>query len=223
VTTASTERDRIRDALRDHGHALARDLGIAHETGAALADALRVQYDRWPRRYHDARHLLACVRACAEVRASLPAPREIAFALWFHDAVYRPWRRDNEARSALQARRAALHLALGEAFAERVSRLVLATAHLADTGREHADPATDWVLDIDLGILGSAPDAYDRYERDVRREYFYLMPRTWQRGRAAVLRHFLAQPAIYRTPHFRARLEAAARANLQRALERLAA
>jgi predicted metal-dependent HD superfamily phosphohydrolase len=223
VIDAATEGEPVRDALRDHGHALAAQLGIARASGAALADSLRRDYERWPRRYHDARHLLACLRACAEVRERLPAPCEIAFALWFHDVVYRPWRHDNEARSALRAGRAALHLGLGEAFAERVSTLVLATAHLADTSRAHRDPAVDWVLDIDLGILGAAPEVYDRYERDVRREYFYLPPRTWRRGREAVLRHFLAQPAIYRTAHFHARLEAGARANLERALVRLAA
>jgi len=223
VIDTATEGERVRDALRDHGHALAAQLGIAHASGAALADSLRREYDRWPRRYHDARHLLACVRACADVREWLPAPCEIAFALWFHDVVYRPWRHDNEARSAARARDAALHLGLDEAFAERVSTLVLATAHLADTGRTHGDPAVDWVLDIDLEILGAPPEVYDRYERDVRREYFYLLPGTWRHGREAVLRHFLAQPAIYRTPHFHARLEAAARANLERALVRLTA
>jgi len=213
----------VRDSLRDHGEALASELGLARATGADLADALRRQYDRWPRRYHDARHLLACVRACAEVRALLPAPGEVAFALWFHDAVYLPWRRDNEARSALQARSAAQRLALGDAFGARVHALVLATAHLAARTGDADDPATDWVLDIDLGILGAPPDAYDRYERDVRREFFWMGPRAWREGRAALLRHFLAQPAIYRTPHFHACLEAPAPANLERALARLGA
>ncbi len=208
----------LRDALRDHGAALASELGFARATGVDFADALRRQYDRWPRRYHDARHLLACVRACAEVRPLLPAPGEVAFALWFHDAVYRPWRRDNEARSATQARTAAQRLGLGDAFGARVEALVLATAHLDARTTAVDDQATDWVLDIDLGILGAPRDAYDRYERDVRREYFWIRPRAWRRGRAAVLRHFLAQPAIYRTPHFHQRLEASARANLERAL-----
>jgi predicted metal-dependent HD superfamily phosphohydrolase len=210
----------VRDALRDHGQALASQLGFARATGADMADALCKQYQRWPRRYHDARHLLACVSACAEVRDLLPARGEIAFALWFHDAVYRPWRQDNEARSAEQAVRAAQRLRLGDAFAARVRRLVLATAHL-DAPETADDPAADWVLDIDLGILGAPPDAYDRYERDVRREYLHVLPAAWRRGRARVLRSFLERPAIYRTPYFQARLEARARDNLQRALARL--
>ena len=198
-------------------------LGVAREVGTALADALARQYDRWPRRYHDARHLLACVRACEEVRALVPAPEAVAFALWFHDAVYRPWRSDNEARSAEQAALAARRWGQDEAFATRVRRLVLATAHLAGEPAPEAaaDPATAWVLDIDLGILGTPADVYERYERDVRREYFFVGPKRWRRGRAAVLRHFLAQPRIYRTAHFHDLLEVRARENLERALQRL--
>ena len=212
----------IRDELREHGHHLASSLGLVRDTGTQLADALLRQYERWPRRYHDARHLLACVRAAEALRGMLADANLIAFALWFHDAVYWPWRRDNEARSAEQARTSALRLGLGDAFAQRAHALVMATAHLAEPMTGTADPAAAWVLDIDLGILGAPREAYDRYERDVRREYFFVLPGAWRKGRAAVLRHFLEQPQIYRTEHFRMRLEAQARENLQRALQALA-
>jgi predicted metal-dependent HD superfamily phosphohydrolase len=216
-------RAEVHDALRDLGRALAVRLGVAREVGTALADALSRQYDRWPRRYHDSRHLLACVRTCEDVRSLAPAPEVVAFALWFHDAIYRPWRSDNEARSAEQAALAARRWGQDEAFATRVRRLVEATAHLGGEPAPEAaaDPATAWVLDIDLGILGTPADVYERYERDVRREYFFVGPRRWRRGRAAVLRHFLAQPRIYRTAHFHDLLEARARENLERALARL--
>jgi predicted metal-dependent HD superfamily phosphohydrolase len=213
----------LRDELRDHGKMLAMSLGIALDTGVAFADMLARQYGRWPRRYHDARHLLACVRAADSVRSLTSDANAITFALWFHDAVYWPWRRDNEARSAVQARDSAMRVGLGEAFAQRVHALVMATAHLAGGPPSMNDPAVPWVLDIDLGILGAPADAYDRYERDVRREYFFVTPWAWRRGRAAVLRHFLAQPQIFRTEHFRARLETRARDNLQRSLRALGA
>ena len=214
----------LRHALRDHGGTLAGALGLPCATGAELADTLLMQYSHWPRRYHDGHHLLACVRAADAVRTLAPAPDAVAFALWFHDAVYWPWRRDNETRSAAQASAAALRLGLGDAFARQVHALVMATAHLAagdDDAAVGAEPAAAWVQDIDLGILGAPPDIYDRYERDVRREYFFVTPWAWRKGRAAVLRHFIEQPQIYRTPHFGERLEQPARANLQRALQAL--
>ena len=210
-------------ALRDHGRALALRLGVARDLGTALAEGLARQYDRWPRRYHDARHLFACVRTCEDVRGIAPAPDAVAFALWFHDAVYRPWRHDNEARSASQAALAARRWGLDAAFTARVRRLVEATAHLGGEPAPEAaaDPATAWVLDIDLGILGAPADVYERYERDVRREYFFVGPARWRRGRAAVLKHFLGQPRIFRTTHFHDLLEARARQNLAAALARL--
>jgi len=207
--------------LHDHGRTLASSLGLAHDTGVALADALLLQYRRWPRRYHSERHLLACVRAAEALRSTLPDINAVAFALWFHDAVYWPWRHDNEARSAVQAHDAALRLQLGQPFADQVHALVMATAHLAGKPESTGDPAVDWVLDIDLGILGASSEAYDRYESDVRREYFFVMPWTWRKGRGAVLRHFLAQPRIYRTEHFHGQLEERARDNLNRALRSL--
>jgi predicted metal-dependent HD superfamily phosphohydrolase len=144
----------------------------------------------------------------------------VAWALWFHDAVYWPWSRRSEQRSADWARDSALALGLPAGFAQRVHALVMATAHL---GAPHGDEGidADWVVDIDLGILGQAPALYERYAHDVRREYFWVSGSRFRRGRAAVLRHFLAQPAIYRTPHFRNLLEAPARDNLQRELARL--
>ena len=212
---------KLLDELHEHGRTLASSLGIARDTGTQLADALVLQYRRWPRRYHDTRHLLACVRAAEKLRTSLPEADAVVFALWFHDAVYWPWRRDNELRSAVQAHDAALRLGLGPTFADRVHTLVMATAHLAGTPAAGSDPAADWVLDIDLRILGARPEVYDRYERNVRREYFFVMPWSWRKGRAAVLRHFLAKPRIYRTAHFRVLLEARARENLERALRAL--
>jgi predicted metal-dependent HD superfamily phosphohydrolase len=188
-----------------------------------LADSLLLQYGRWPRRYHDPRQLLFCVRAAEALRSHLACVDAVAFALWFHDAVYWPWRRDNEARSAVQARESALRLGLSADFAEQAHSLVMATAHLAGPTAEASDPAADWVLDIDLGILGAPAEAYERYERDVRREYFFVTPWAWRKGRAAVLRHFLDQPQIYRTEHFRTRLEQQARTNLERALRALQA
>ena len=220
IAASDAGRD-LRNELREHGQTLAMSLGLARDTGIMFAETLLLQYERWPRRYHDARHLLACVRGVEGVRAMLPCADAVAFALWFHDAVYWPWRRDNEARSAVQARDAALRLGLGAPFAQQVHSLVMATAHLAGTPDVRSDSAVAWVLDIDLGVLGAPPEAYDRYERDVRREYFFVTPWAWRKGRTAVLRHFLEQPQIYRTDHFRVRLEDRARENLSRAIRAL--
>lgn len=206
------------EALHRRWAALCAALRVEPAGGAALGDEVLQAWQRWPRRYHDCRHLQACVEAAAVTPAR--SPETVAWALWFHDAVYWPWRKDNEMRSARWACEAALALGLPDAFARRAHDLVMATAHGQTKVLEHDDDA-QLVVDIDLGILGQPHPVYARYAADVRREYFWVLPRTWRRGRSAVLRHFLAQPAIYRTAAFRERFEATARANLEHELTSL--
>ena len=201
---------------------LCASLAVPDAPAQRLGRRLIAAWSRWPRRYHGSAHLLACLQALEAVATQCEHPNAVAWALWFHDAVYWPWSRRNEQRSADWARDSALALGLPAGFAQRVHALVMATAHLAaPAGDEGID--ADWVVDIDLGILGQAPATYERYARDVRREYFWITRSRFRRGRAAVLSHFLAQPTIYRTPHFRQLLEDRARDNLQRELAALEA
>ena len=65
------------------------------------------------------------------------------------------------------------------------------------------------------------PVVYDRFERNVRREYFFVRRPRYIAGRSAVLQSFLDRPRIYGTDWFFARYEAAARQNLTHALAAL--
>ena len=46
-------------------------------------------------------------------------------------------------------------------------------------------------IEADLSILSSEPVSYDRYVRDVRREYAHVDEEAWRAGRSAVLRSLL--------------------------------
>ncbi len=105
------------------------------------------------------------------------------------------------------------------AIAQRVADLVRSTAHQQPPAVE--GPDVDLLLDIDLAILGSAPARFDESSRQIRAEYAHVPDDTFRARRAEFLQSLLAQPVLYRTEVFRAPLEAAARANLQRAIESL--
>jgi predicted metal-dependent HD superfamily phosphohydrolase len=79
------------------------------------------------------------------------------------------------------------------------------------------------LVDIDLSILGAAPDRFDEYERQVREEYAWVPDFLFRRERKAILKEFLARPQIFSSTHFRGRYEQQARSNLERSLERLGA
>ena len=90
--------------------ALCARLAIASPAADTLGHRLLRAWSRWPRRYHGPRHLAACVQSAEQWRSACAAPDAVAWALWFHDAVYWPWRRDNERRSADWARDSAIAL-----------------------------------------------------------------------------------------------------------------
>lgn len=139
---------------------------------------------------------------------------EVALALWCHDAVYDPRAHDNEEKSAALALAAAAGLGLASDLGARVAALVLATRH-------DATPATapaQLMADLDLAILGADAAAFAAYDAAIRAEYACVADAAFRAGRAAVLRAFLARPAIYATAWGRQRWEASARANLTRAI-----
>jgi predicted metal-dependent HD superfamily phosphohydrolase len=150
-----------------------------------------------------------------------PVPPAVRAAAWFHDAVYEPTRGDNEARSAAWARRALGAGGVDRPVAEKVARLVEATAAHRLISDLVATPGAACFLDADLAVLGAEPAAYDRYARAIRVEYRHLDDEAFRRGRLAVLEGLTARPHLYLSARGRARFEAPARANLAREIAAL--
>jgi predicted metal-dependent HD superfamily phosphohydrolase len=98
----------------------------------------------------------------------------------------------------------------------RVRRLILATAHAANA--ETPDEAL--LLDIDLSILGADDSTFDEYDRAIRVEYEWVPDEAYRAARTNVLHGFLKRDRIFQTVAYRQQ-EAAARRNIERALERL--
>jgi predicted metal-dependent HD superfamily phosphohydrolase len=160
------------------------------------------------RHYHTLAHLDACLRELDACRDLARRAAEVELALWFHDAVYRSWRRDNEVRSAALAAHV-LRAAPADAMA-RIREMILGTKHL---DAELVDDAA-LVADLDLSILGQPPQTYVQFARAVRREYWWVPRARYTAGRRAVLEGFLARSSIYQHDRFRRRYEHTARANI---------
>ncbi len=191
----------------------------------ALYEAVREAWSTPRRRYHDLRHLQEMLTqlAKADRAVGFAAPAEVFLAALFHDAVYEPLAPDNEAESAeLAIRRIALEPKLAHVDRDRVAALILATADHQGAkvdGPGGSDLAL--FLDADTAILGAAPDRYDAYAKGVREEYAAVPDEAFRQGRARFLRAVEAAPSIFKSPFFRAELEAQARANVARELAAL--
>ena len=187
-----------------------------------LKQELSGLYRAEDRHYHNLAHIEAMLALAGDYRASLHDPDAVEAAIWFHDAIYDSKAKDNEARSAALAEtRLAGRTDAGRLG--RISAMVLATAthQLPQFDDAAATRDASLFLDMDLSILGAAPDAFDAYERAVRREYGWVEELMWRAGRGAVLTGFLARPRIFHTEEFRQRFEPQARLNMARSLEAL--
>ena len=168
------------------------------------------------RAYHELSHLEHCLEQFDAHRELAGSADEVELALWFHDSIYRPTASDNEEQSARWASSAIAEAGLPEVVALRVSALILATRH--DAAPEGADGCL--MIDVDLSILGSAPDRYDRYEDAVRREYRWVPGFIFRKRRLEILRSFLRRDAIFLTEPFFELYESQARSNLRRVCAR---
>lgn len=174
------------------------------DLSVAAANELRRRYDEAHRAYHDAAHVgLLWLRHL--MHGGDPADRGLALAILFHDAVYDPLSRSNEAESA------ALVAKLVPGDTAWVQAAILATAdHLAYAGQ---DCRVLRLLDLDLTPLAETPEAFARNTALLRREYAAVAEPAWRAGRRQVLAHFLAAGRLFRT-RLTSIYEAPARANL---------
>jgi len=179
--------------------------------------------ERWAepqRRYHTLDHLVAVLERTTELTAYAHDPDAVALAAWFHDAVYRPDRSENEERSANLAERALAEAGVDPERTAEVARLVrLTVGH---------DPAEDdlngqVLCDADLAVLAGSPAAYADYAAAVRKEYAFVPDEDFRAGRSQVLRHLLALPRLFATPYGHDRWEDIARRNVSTELELLEA
>lgn len=156
------------------------------------------------RHYHTLDHVMAMLDHYDGAHPGVVA------AIWLHDVIYDPRASDNEERSAEQAQ---ADLPPGD-DRDLAVRLILDTKH-----HKGGDPWTDAFNDLDLGIIGSSPAAYDRYAEQIRQEYSFVPDEIFRPARANILRAF-DERQIFKTPAFQ-HLEANAHINLKREIDRL--
>jgi predicted metal-dependent HD superfamily phosphohydrolase len=205
------------EALRANWNEAWQALGVTATNNAphdALCAELQRRYGEPQRHYHTMQHLGECLAWFEREKALAERPGEVALALWFHDAVYDVHAHDNEARSADWARQALRAAGAGDAAADRVHALVMATRH--DAVPEGRD--AELLIDIDLSILGAERARFDEYEQQVGAEYAFVPLEVRLPRRREILQRFLDRPALYATPRMHAQLEARARLNLQRSI-----
>ena len=207
---------KLRAHWRTHVTAIgAFDAGLANRA----FDALCASYAEPQRHYHTLDHVVALFDTLEEYADEVGDASRLAFAVWYHDAIYDPQAKDNEERSAERAQKELKALGAHPLLIDRVAKLILATKdHMGATAGDYDD---DVFLDADFCILGASPEAYQQYVADVREEYAHLSDEEWKKGRGAFLEKIAEAPRIFRTGIFEGAYGKQARANIKAELRSL--
>lgn len=207
------------DVLHNRWNALCERVGVfksAHESDVAF-EMLSTLYSNPPRKYHNLDHIAQVLGAFDEAKMLASDRDVVEFAIWLHDCVYFAERPDNEDRSADAAGMIAGLLGCEPDFLSRVRPCIMATRHSATPEKGDAS----LVADLDLTILGSTREEYDRYAAAIRAEFAFAPDDQYVPGRMAFLQRMVDKDRIFHTPHFFGKMEHAARNNLYRELDGL--
>ena len=154
-------------------------------------------------------------------RDTIKDPTIFALALVYHDIVYKPTRKDNEARSAEAAAKVLSQVddAVPPMRIDRCHALIMATQAHVPSPNDDGDEAL--LIDLDLAVLAREPDAYKEYTAAVRREYWMIPGFVYRDGRKKVLTSLLDREYLYHTELGREHYEPLARTNLWQELRQL--
>lgn len=182
--------------------------------------SLLTAYAHPPRAYHSFAHVQEVVRHFHTV-PSWQRPKEVFLAVLFHDAVYLAGKSDNEAKSADLALEAIkTFLPKEDLETSSVRTLIELTAKHGKLDRASLDEDTRHFLDCDMAIIGAPPDQFDAYNFAIAQEYADVPRVIYRFNRNRFLKRLLESDRIFLSDFFHARLDAPARANLERALKR---
>ncbi|MDP5229452.1 MAG: hypothetical protein NWQ38_03600 [Cellulophaga sp.] len=172
-------------------------------------------YTSKSRHYHNLDHLENMLTELEAVKSEIKNLDTLVFAIFYHDIVYKATKSDNEHQSALL-------------FQKRITKTsfthIRECMFQIEATKKHELSAchdTNFLLDVDLSILGKSKDVYTAYCKNIRKEYKIYPDIMYRPGRKKVLESLLALKSIYKTKFFIEKYEPQARENLRLELQQL--
>lgn len=182
-----------------------------------LMAELSTLYTQPHRKYHNINHINDCLVELHSVHNLLNFREYLIVerAIWYHDAVYNPYSKTNEADSAALIEYGGN---FDYAAAQETQEVVLATAsHL--TTHENLSLVTQVMLDIDLSGFGKNRMIYAQNSMNIRHEYYNTSIVDFIEGRGKFLVTIAKRPTLYYTEYFYNKYHKISQENLKWELE----
>jgi len=205
----------LEETLKPRWNSLCSRLGIS-EHQESFKDLCN-HYNEPHRAYHTLNHLNNCFNEFDEIKSLLNNPDSVELAIWFHDAVYNISQHDNEGKSAQLAKDFCHKNNLSKNFIKKVEDHILATGnHELST-----DPDTNYLIDIDMSILGYPPKTLYEYEDQIFKEYSTVYNRKeYIFGRLGFL-FKLKDYDLYKTDYFKNKYGQSCQENIPKVIANL--
>ena len=197
------------------------NLLLKYTDNASLIDELWAEiesnYSGKKRYYHNLSHLENLLAQLIKVKDQIKQWDTILFTLYYHDAVYKAIKSNNEEASAILADKRMKQISVPTEIINSCKAQILATKK----HQENSDTDTNYFTDVDLSVLGQDWERYSQYYQQVRKEYSIYPDIMYNPGRKKVLQHFLDMNRIFKTEFFYSAFENQAKQNLKKELSLL--
>ena len=189
----------------------------AVDNSEVIHQRLLKAYRESHRHYHSLAHIEHCLAMFEQCKSQAANPDALEIAIWMHDIILIPARRDNEAVSA------ELYLELSvdahsDEMRQLISRLIMATLH---DGNSLEDADSVYMVDIDLSSFALGWDEFLRDSLNLRAESPHLNDADYQLNQTGFQRRLRTRPRFFLSDFFFERYEQQARNNLARYFEYL--
>ena len=179
---------------------LMRSFGFSHNEEEF--DMILKYYHESHRKYHNINHIKDCLEKCS-LNEETRLNHELHLAFWYHDIVYKPFKKNNEQKSVDLATSFIKKQTDDHGMSDRVGNLIMATLH----NKEPKIIDEAYMMDIDISILGSNEETYIEYTKNIRKEYRLVPWFIYKKKRVEILEMFLRKDQLYHTEYFKSSLE----------------
>jgi predicted metal-dependent HD superfamily phosphohydrolase len=183
---------------------------------------LTTLYTEPHRHYHTLNHIHECLAEYERYREATGDNQHHAVvetSIWWHDAVYNPYSKQNEKKSAELFSHSLDQKEARWGHNDIIKEIILLTA-------EHTTDQTFWgwdegyanaaklVLDLDLHSLAAVGDKFHKNGDDIRKEFWFVDDAAFYKGRVGFLETLMKRSRLYYTEYFYNKYEATARYNI---------
>ena len=195
---------------------LLSDFGFENRIGRAVTRTLLNYMQDTNRVYHTPVHVISMFEWAEKHDIELTKAQQLA--IWFHDAIYVPLRKDCELRSSLFMKALVGEAKTKDGIVDHVpvaQCIILSTRyHMMDVELLECQKL---VMDLDLSHFAREEDVFLFTGQLVKEEFVpFVGEEEYEKGRRDFFNRLLSRESIFRTDLFKEKFEAKARENIEK-------